>query len=57
MAHDAVDPFLADARSFFGAADVHTWVLPLIAGGHLTSIADTSYDRTGSQELARNTDD
>ena len=34
---DAVDSFLNDARSDFGSAGIHFWILPLFAGGQLTS--------------------
>ena len=30
---DAVDAFLDNVRASFAAADLHFWVLPLIAGG------------------------
>ena len=32
---DAVDAFLDDARTAFGTAGVHFWVLPIVAGGRL----------------------
>jgi len=32
---DAVSTFLDDARSSFGTAGVHFWVLPIAAGGRL----------------------
>ncbi len=33
--HDAIESFLQDARSNFGSAGAHFWVLPLLAGGQL----------------------
>jgi hypothetical protein len=32
---DRVDAFLEDCRDSFGAAGIHFWVVPLVAGGNL----------------------